>query len=80
MKEVDEGYECQSVSKVTPFTYTDSEGNTVVRFCFQIAYISSGSSEHTESNADEHDYLRCILWINILLALNMPKDIPRNNI
>ena len=30
LKEVDADYECQSVAKVTPFTYTDSEGNTIV--------------------------------------------------
>ena len=33
LKEADEDYECQSVSKVTPFTYTDSEGNIIVYYC-----------------------------------------------
>ena len=47
LKEVDGGYECQSVSKVTPFTYTDSEGNTIVYYCCQTAYISNESGEHT---------------------------------
>ena len=32
LKEVDEDYECKSISKVTPFTYTDSEGNTIVYY------------------------------------------------
>ena len=30
LKEVDADYECQSVAKVTPFPYTDSDGNTIV--------------------------------------------------
>ena len=47
LKEVDEGYECQSVSKVTPLTYTDPEGNTIVYYCCQTAYISNESGEHT---------------------------------
>ena len=29
LKEVDEDYACKSLSKVTPFTYTDSEGNAL---------------------------------------------------
>ena len=33
LKEVNEDYECQSVSKVTPFPYTESEGNTIVYYC-----------------------------------------------
>ena len=37
LKEVDEDYEYQSVSKVTPFTYTDSEGNTIVYL--QVSYL-----------------------------------------
>lgn len=47
LKEVDEDYECQSVSKVTPFTYTDSEGNTIVYYCCQTAYLSNESGAHT---------------------------------
>ena len=47
LKEVDEDYECQSVSKVTPFTYTDSEGNTIVYYCCQTAYLSNESGEYT---------------------------------
>ncbi len=38
LNEVGEEYECQSVSKVTPFTYTDSKGNTIVYYCCQTAY------------------------------------------
>lgn len=45
--EVDENYECQSVSKVTPFTYTDSEGNTIVYYCIQTAYLENESGEDT---------------------------------
>ena len=52
LKEVDEGYECQSVSKVTPFTYTDSEGNTIVYYCCQTAYLSNESEEYAGLNMD----------------------------
>lgn len=45
LKEVDEGYECQSVSKVMPFTYTDSEGNTIVYYCIQTAYLENESGD-----------------------------------
>jgi len=47
LKEVDEDYECQSVSKVTPFTYTDSEGNTIVYYCIQTAHLENESGEYT---------------------------------
>lgn len=47
LKEVDEDYECQSVSKVTPFTYTDSEGNTIVYYCIQTAYLGNESGDDT---------------------------------
>ena len=52
LKEVDEDYECQSVSKVTPFTYTDSEGKTIVYYCCQTAYISNESGEYAGLNMD----------------------------
>ena len=47
LKEVDEDYECQSVAKVTPFTYTDSEGNTIVYYCIQTAYLENESGGYT---------------------------------
>ena len=47
LKEVDEDYECQLVSKVTPFTYTDSEGNTIVYYCIQTAYLENESGGYT---------------------------------
>lgn len=52
LKEVDEDYKCQSVSKVTPFTYTDSEGNTIVYYCCQTAYVSNESGEYTGLDMD----------------------------
>ena len=52
LKEVDEDYECQSVSKVTPFTYTDSEGNTIVYYCCQTAYLENESGEYAGLNMD----------------------------
>ena len=48
LQEVDEDYECQSVSKVTPFTYTDSEGNTIIYYCIQTAYLENESGGNTE--------------------------------
>ena len=47
LKEVDEDYECQSVAKVTPFTYTDSEGSTIVYYCIQTAYLENESGGYT---------------------------------
>ena len=47
LKEVDEDYECQSVAKATPFTYTDSEGNTIVYYCIQTAYLEKESGDDT---------------------------------
>lgn len=52
LKEVDEDYECQSVSKVTPFTYTDSEGNTIVYYCCQTAYLENESRDYTGLDMD----------------------------
>ena len=47
LKKVDEDYECHSVAKVTPFTYTDSEGNTIVYYCIQTAYLENESGGYT---------------------------------
>ena len=52
LKDVDEDYECQSVSKVTPFTYTDSEGNTIVYYCIQTAYLENESGGYTGLDTD----------------------------
>lgn len=52
LKELDEDYECQSISKVTPFTYTDSEGNSIIYYCCQTTYISDESGEYTGLNTD----------------------------
>ena len=52
LKEVDEDYACKSLSKVTPFTYTDSEGNTIVYYCCQTTYVSDESGEYTGLNTD----------------------------
>lgn len=47
-----EDYECQSISKVTPFTYTDSEGNTITYYCCQTSYLSDEYGNHTGLNTD----------------------------
>jgi len=52
LKEVDEDYDCKSVSKVTPFTYTDSEGNSIVYYCCQTTYIEDEYGETTGLNTD----------------------------
>ena len=52
LKEVDEDYMCESISKVTPFTYTDSEGNTIVYYCCQTAYVTDEPMEYTGLNMD----------------------------
>ena len=52
LKEVDEGYECKSISKVTPYTYADSSGNTIVYYCCQTTYVSDKSWEDTGLNTD----------------------------
>ena len=52
LKEVDEDFECKSVSKVTPFVYTDSEGNTVVYYCCQTAYLEKVSDDYAGLDMD----------------------------
>ena len=52
LKEVDEDYECQSISKVTPFTYTDSEGNSIVYYCCQTTYIEDEFGDNAGLNTD----------------------------
>ena len=52
LRELDEDYEYKSLSKVTPFSYTDSEGNTIIYYCCQTSYLSDGSGEHTGLNTD----------------------------
>lgn len=52
LKEADEDYECQSVVKVTPFPYTDSEGNTIVYYCIQTAYLENESGKYAGLNMD----------------------------
>ena len=47
LKEVDADYECQSVAKVTPFPYTDSEGNAIVYYCIQTVYLENESGNDT---------------------------------
>ena len=52
LQEMDEDYKCQSVSKVTPFTYTDSEGNTIIYYCIQTAYLKNKSGDDTGLDVD----------------------------
>ena len=47
LKELDDDYECQSVAKVTPLTYTDSEGNAIVYYCIQTVYLENESGGYT---------------------------------
>ena len=52
LKEVDEDYACKSLSNVTPFSYTDSEGNIITYYCCQTSYLSDESGEYTGLNTD----------------------------
>ena len=52
LKEVDEDYACKSLSKVTPFSYTDSEGNIITYYCCQTTYLSDEYGENTGLNTD----------------------------
>ena len=52
LKEVDEDYACKSLSKVTPFSYTDSEGNIITYYCCQTSYLSDEYGNHTGLNTD----------------------------
>lgn len=52
LKEVDEDYACESLSKVTPFSYTDSAGNTITYYCCQTTYLADEYGENTGLNTD----------------------------
>ena len=52
LKEVDEDYACKSLSKVTPFSYTDSAGNTITYYCCQTTYLADEYGENTGLNTD----------------------------
>ena len=52
LKEVDKDYECKSISKVTPYTYADPDGNTIVYYCCQTTYIENGYGEDAGLNMD----------------------------
>ena len=52
LKEVDEDYECKSLSKVTPFSYTDSAGNIITYYCCQTTYLADEYREDTGINTD----------------------------
>ena len=52
LKEVDEDYECKSISKVTPYTYADPAGNTIIYYCCQTTYIEDECGGNTDLNTD----------------------------
>ena len=52
LKEVDEYYACKSLSKVTPFSYTDSEGNIITYYCCQTTCLADEYGENTGLNTD----------------------------
>ena len=52
LKEVDEDYACKSLSKVTPFSYTDSERNIITYYCCQTTYLADEYGEDTSLNTD----------------------------
>ena len=52
LKEVNEDYECKSISKVTPYTYEDSAGNTITYYCCQTTYIEDEYGDNTGLNTE----------------------------
>ena len=52
LKELHDDYECKSISKVTPFTYVDSDGNTITYYCCQTTYISDEYGKDIGLNTD----------------------------
>lgn len=52
LKEADEDYKCKSISKVTPYTYADPAGNTIIYYCCQTTYIEDEYRDDTELNTD----------------------------
>ena len=52
LKELDDDYECKSISKVTPFTYADLDRNTITYYCCQTTYISDEYGKDTGLNTD----------------------------
>ncbi len=52
LKEVDEDYECKSISKVTPYTYADLAGNTIIYYCCQTTYIEDKYGDNAGLNTD----------------------------
>ena len=52
LKEVDEDYACKSLSKVTPFSYTDSAGNIITYYCCQTTYIEDEYGDDAGLNTD----------------------------
>ena len=52
LKEVDEDYTCKSISKVTPYTYADPDGNTIVYYCCQTTYIADEHGDDTGLNTE----------------------------
>ena len=52
LKEQGEGWERQSITVVTPYTYADSEGNAIVYYCCQTAYFEDDPDEIAGLNTD----------------------------
>ena len=52
LKEVDEDYKCKSISKATPYTYADPDGNTIVYYCCQTTYIEDEYGDNTGLNTE----------------------------
>lgn len=52
LKEGDESFVCTSVSKVTPFTYTDGKGNNIVYYCCQTVCLSDTSGKYAGLDMD----------------------------
>lgn len=47
LKELDQDYECKFISKVIPYTYQDSAGNTIIYYCCQTTYATEEHRKFT---------------------------------
>ena len=52
LKEFGEDYQCKSISKVTPYTYANSDGDTIVYYCCQTTYIEDEYSVDAGLNTE----------------------------
>lgn len=50
LKEVDEKWQCQSLTVVTPYTYSNPDANTIIYYCCKTSYFETDPAEVTDLN------------------------------